>query len=189
MQKFQIAALTGIAALTVAGLALVVGQDTRMIEVDLPNGAIARIEYQGGLAPQVSVAPTLNLMPTGFTDLSANSAFAAFERIESDLHRQAELMMQDMDVSDVVPIGNASQLDLNSAAKLPAGTVHYSFVSTSTKNGTCTRSVEVTSDGTNASPKVVSHTSGSCDAIVGSGDHDTQTRASDTGHGRGATMT
>src|SRR3546814_14407058 len=47
---------------------------------------------------------------------------------------------------------------------LPAGTVSYRFVSTSTGNGTCSRSIQVTSLGADQQPKVVSSSSGDCGA-------------------------
>ena len=50
-------------------------------------------------------------------------------------------------------------------AKLPAGTVQYSFVSSSSGNGNCSRSVQLTSFGPDQPPKVVSQSSGDCAGV------------------------
>jgi len=63
------------------------------------------------------------------------------------------------------PIGPDGKIDQAALAKLPAGTVQYSFVSTSSGNGTCSRSVQMTSFGPNQQPKVVSQSSGDCAGV------------------------
>jgi hypothetical protein len=55
-------------------------------------------------------------------------------------------------------------LDRTAFGALPAGTVSYRFVSTSTGNGVCRRSIQVTSLGADRQPKVVSSSSGDCGA-------------------------
>jgi hypothetical protein len=54
------------------------------------------------------------------------------------------------------------KLDMTAFGKMPAGTMHYSFVSTSSGNGTCSRSVEMTSFGAGQQPKVIQTSSGDC---------------------------
>ena len=81
------------------------------------------------------------------------------------MHRQTEMMMQQVGAMQHVP--NAlGKIDLAGFGTLPAGTMSYSFSSTSTDNGTCSRSVQVTSLGSGQQPKVVSKTSGDCDGAA-----------------------
>jgi hypothetical protein len=49
---------------------------------------------------------------------------------------------------------------------MPAGGHSYSYISTMSGNGVCSRSVEITSQG-NGPPRVVSHSSGNCDPAIG----------------------
>jgi hypothetical protein len=49
----------------------------------------------------------------------------------------------------------------------PPGSQSYSFVSTMSGSGVCTRSVEITSMGNGAAPRVVSHSSGNCGSAEG----------------------
>jgi hypothetical protein len=63
------------------------------------------------------------------------------------------------------PAAPDGKIDYAAFGKLPTGTVHYSFVSMSSSNGgTCTRSTQITSQGPNLQPKMISQTSGDCGA-------------------------
>ena len=53
---------------------------------------------------------------------------------------------------------------------LPPGSENYSFISTMSGSGVCSQSVEITSQGNGAAPKIVRHSSGDCgDATPGRG--------------------
>ncbi|MEI4507410.1 hypothetical protein WBQ88_16800 [Sphingopyxis sp. CCNWLW253] len=85
-----------------------------------------------------------------------------FDRIAAAMHRQTEMMMQQVHTLQREP--NAlGMINLAGFGSLPAGTVSYSFSSTSTGDGPCSRSVQVTSLGAGQRPKVVTKSSGDCD--------------------------
>ena len=87
-----------------------------------------------------------------------------FDRIAAAMHGQTEMMMQ---AHALQHEPNAlGQINLARFGALPAGTMSYSFSSTSTGSGTCSRSVQVTSLGSGQQPKVVSKTSGDCDGAA-----------------------
>jgi hypothetical protein len=165
MRKVRTAVLTGIAALAVAGVGLAAGRDMHSMKVDLPDGSVAHIEYQGDVAPRVTFVPASHLMPVDFVGPFDSSAFAAFDRIAAEMDRQTEAMIHE--VSDPQPALSPGDGKLHLAAlgKLPPGTVHYRFVSTSDGSGTCDRSIEVTSYGSDQKPKVISSSSGDCKAV------------------------
>ena len=161
MRKIRTAVFAGIAALTAAGTAIAAAADTRVMNVDLPDGSVARIEYQGDVAPKVSMAPATKLVPIQWIGPFEASPFAMVDRIAAAMQRQSEMMMQQVHALQREP--NAfGEINLASFGKLPAGTTSYSFSSTSTGSGTCSRSVKVTSLGAGQQPKVVSKTSGDC---------------------------
>ncbi|WP_447932583.1 hypothetical protein [Sphingopyxis fribergensis] len=165
MRKIRTAVFAGIAALTAAGTAVAATADTRVMNVDLPDGSVARIEYQGDVAPKVTLAPAAKLIPVQWIDPFEADPFAMFNRIAAAMHRQTEMMMQQVGAMQHVP--NAlGEINLASFGKLPAGTMSYSFSSTSTGSGTCSRSVQVTSLGSGQQPEVVSKTSGDCDGAA-----------------------
>src|SRR5579863_5819649 len=56
----------------------------------------------------------------------------------------------------------SGQLTEAAFRNLPPGSQSYSFISTMSGNGVCTQSVEITSQGNGAAPRVVSHSSGNC---------------------------
>ena len=165
MRKIRTAVFAGIAALTAAGTAVAATADTRVMNVGLPDGSVARIEYHGDVAPKVTLAPAAKLVPVRWIDPFEAAPFAMFDRIAAAMHRQTEMMMQQVGAMQHVP--NAlGKIDLAGFGTLPAGTMSYSFSSTSTDNGTCSRSVQVTSLGSGQQPKVVSKTSGDCDGAA-----------------------
>ena len=165
MRKIRTAVFAGIAALTAAGTAAAATADTWVMNVDLPDGSVARIEYQGDVAPKVTLAPAAKLVPVWWIDPFEAAPFAMFDRIAAAMHRQTEMMMQQVHALQHEP--NAlGQINLARFGALPAGTMSYSFSSTSTDSGTCSRSVQVTSLGSGQQPKVVSKTSGDCDGAA-----------------------
>jgi hypothetical protein len=166
MRKIRMAVFAGIAALTAAGTAVAATADTRVMNVDLPDGSVARIEYQGDVAPKVTLAPSAKLVPVQWIDPFEADPFAMFDRIAAAMHRQTEIMMQQQ-VGAMQHVPNAlGEINLARFGALPAGTMSYSFSSTSTGSGTCSRSVQVTSLGSGQQPKVVSKTSGDCDGAA-----------------------
>lgn len=162
MRKYRTAVLTGIAALAITGAGLAAGRDIHMMKVNLPDGSVARIEYKGDVAPNISIAPAFPTTPVGFVAPFDASPFGLFDRIAAMMDRQTEAMIHEVGALPAAPLSADGKLDLAALGKLPPGTVHYRFVSTSNGSGTCDRSIEVTSLGAGEAPRVVSSSSGDC---------------------------
>lgn len=157
------AVLVGAAAIATAGTAIAAANDNRVMTVDLPDGSLARIDYQGDVAPKVTVQPAIRFVPVGFADPAVTAPFALLDRIAADMDRQVNAMVQQTRMLEAAAASGAT-LDWAALGNLPAGTVSYRFVSTRSGNGACRRSVQVTSLGADQQPKVVSSSSGDCDA-------------------------
>jgi len=163
MRKFHTAVLAGVAAVAAAGAALAASNDTHFLKVAMPDGLVARIAYRGDVPPTVTVAPAGSLAePVALFEPFDAAPFAMFDRIAAQLDSQAAGMMQEMASLSAQPLGPGGRIDFAAFGKLPASTVRYSFVSTSTDGPTCRRTVQVTSLGANQPPKVVSSNSGDC---------------------------
>jgi hypothetical protein len=157
-----------VAALTaVSGIAAAQSSRAHVMTVQLPGGGVAQIQYTGDVPPQVTVAdapavsrlpmnPVFAAMPSMF---GADSPFAMFDRISVEMDRQMESMLRR---AEMLSTQSPSQLTEAGMRNLPAGSQSYSFVSTLSGDGVCTRSVQITSSGNGAAPKVVSHSSGNC---------------------------
>lgn len=161
--------LAGIASLAIAGAAVagVVADKTHVLTVALPDGSVEHIHYTGNVAPKVVIAPVAAswdmLSPVSLFDGDFDaSPFVAFDRIAAAMDRQADDMMRRVALLAAQPAGVSTA----AARNLPAGAVSYSFVSTSSGNGTCNRSVQVTSFGADQQPKVVRQMSGDCSAMA-----------------------
>jgi len=163
MRKLRTAVLAGIATLGVAGTAMAASNDTHVMAVGLPDGSVARIEYQGAVAPKVRIdpsAPALRTVPVRLADPFDAAPFAMFDQIMADMDRQAAAMAAA--ALQPVPADRASRPDLAAFGNLPAGTISYRVVSTSDGNRVCSRSWQVTSQGPQQQPKLISTSSGDC---------------------------
>src|SRR3546814_11115005 len=78
------AVLAGAAAIATAGTAIAAANHNRVMTIDLPDGSLARIEYQGDVAPKVTVEPALRFAPGRFVDPALPATFALFARIDAD---------------------------------------------------------------------------------------------------------
>ena len=171
MRKKTIGLLAGIAGLALAGTAMATTppkhvQPEHVLNVALPDGTIQQIRYRGDTPPAVVFTPVHRAMlPVAFGDPFAMAPFAEFDRIAAAMDRQMDAMLRQASTLAAQPVGPDGKIDQATFAKLPAGTVQYSFVSSSSGNGTCSRSVQVTSFGPNQQPKVVSQSSGNCTGI------------------------
>ena len=161
MRKFRTAVLAGVAALCVAGTAVAASNDTHVMTVDLPDGSVARIEYQGDVAPKVKIDPLMRFAPARFADPFDAAPFAMFDRIFADMDRQAAAMMRQ--ARTLAPVDGDGKPDLAAFKTLPAGTVSYRFVSTSDGNRFCSRSWQWTSQASGQQPKLVTTSAGDCD--------------------------
>ncbi len=151
--------LAGAAIAGLAGLAFAAGPAVHPMTVQGLNGAVAQIRYTGDVAPKVTfVQGPVNPFAASFW--GASSPFAELDRIAALMDRQmAQVMyqarlMEQQSQSD--PLSQAVFQDM------PAGTASYSFVSTSSGNGYCMRTTQITASPNGGTPRVVSQTSGNC---------------------------
>jgi len=156
------AALAGLASLALAGTAAVAAPNAEPIKVmnlSLRDGSVARIQYRGE-PPRVVIAEAP--APRWFVPVSALAPFAAFDRIAAEMDWRMGEMMRLMTLAPPIALDGAQGLRLAADGALPEG--GYSFVSRSVTRGGCTRIVQMTRTGADAEPKVVTRTSGDCDA-------------------------
>lgn len=165
MRKYRTAALSGIAALAVAGVSLAAVRDTHTIKVDLPDGSAGRIEYSGDVTPKMTFAPVSHAGPVALVDGFGSTPFAALEHVAAEMDRQAAAMIHEAAQLQAMPALSHGKLEPAALGKLPPGTMHYEFVSTVSGSGGCTRSVKMTSYGSDRKPEIVSISSGDCKAL------------------------
>ncbi|WP_312312656.1 hypothetical protein [Sphingobium yanoikuyae] len=162
MRKIRTALLAGVAAVAAIGTALAASHDSHVMKVGLPDGTVAHIEYEGDVAPKVAVAPASSVAPIAWLDPFEPAPIALFDRIAADMDRQSDLMMRQVRALPLPAMAGDEKIDLTALRSLPAGTVSYSFVSTTNGGSTCSRSVQITSLGSAQQPKIVSKSSGDC---------------------------
>ena len=155
--KLPVVAFT--AAAVLAGTAVAASPKTHVMNVPLPDGSVARVEYVGDVAPKVTVAPPAlpdDLWPTGMVP-----SLRGFDRMFEQMDRE---MQQIESMARTPASGGASGLNVASYGSVPAGTRSVSVVSVSNGSGTCTRTTETISQGPGKAPKVTTNVSGDCGA-------------------------
>jgi hypothetical protein len=164
MRITQTLLIAGVAAAAIAGVATAAALNTHTLTVRLPGGGVERIIYTGNVAPRVEVAPMGAPVPVvwaaepGFDD----TAFAAMDQMSAQMDREMAAMFQQVDALESRAVASQRDLRSVSTADMPAGAQSFSFVSTMSGGGVCSRSVEITSTGHGQKPRVVSQTSGNC---------------------------
>jgi hypothetical protein len=161
MRTLPAIALAGIAA-ALAGTAIAASAKTHVMNVPLPDGSVARVEYVGDVAPRVTIAPA----PFESAWLpGAIPSFAGFDRMIEQMNRQTQDMMRQVQQIQTHP-GQAG-LNVAGYGNLPAGADSVSVVSVSNGRGTCTRTTQMVSQGAGKPPKVTSNVSGDCGSGTG----------------------
>lgn len=170
MRMLKTSLLAGVAAAAIglAGAASAQTGGVHVMTVQLPGGGVAQIQYTGNIAPRVSFgeapAPIAAFapMPAFF---GAGSPFATLDRISAEMDREAAAMFRQ--TAALAAEARSGQLTEAAMRDLPPGSRSYSYVSTMSGNGVCSESVEITSQGNGAPPRVVSHRSGNCAGVAG----------------------
>lgn len=162
MRRFRTLVLTGIAALAAVGVGLAAGRDVHVMKVSLPDGSVARIEYRGDLAPKIMIGSAPEAMPVGFAGSLDDSSLAPLNQLLAEMDRRTEALIHEAGALEALSPPDTGKLDLAALREMPAGTVHYQFVSMSEGGRTCDRAIEVTSYGSGAKPRIVSSSSGDC---------------------------
>ena len=161
MRTLPAIALAGIAA-ALAGTAIAASPKTHVMNVPLPDGSVARVEYAGDVAPRVTIAPA----PFESAWLpGAIPSFAGFDRMIEQMNRETQDMMRQVQQIQTHP-GQAG-LNVAEYGNLPAGADSVRVVSVSNGRGTCTRTTQMVSQGAGKPPKVTSNVSGDCGSGAG----------------------
>jgi len=131
--------------------------------IQLPGGGTETIRYTGDVAPKVSFVQTpFDIAWPAPIAFGFAPSFAALDRIAADMDRQMDTFWRQAQT-----MANWSAKDGLSHAALQSpepGSSAYSVVSESFGNNVCTRMTEITTPPNGGQPKVVSRTSGHCDA-------------------------
>lgn len=146
--------VAGLGAVTVTGAALAASGETHMLNVPLPDGSIAHVQYVGKVAPRVTVSQAPTTDPFG--------PFAVLDRSAFDMQRQMDAMMRQISAMASQPVPGASHLNVASFGNAPAGASSVTIVTTTNGNSTCTRRTDVQSQGAGKPPKVLSSQTGDC---------------------------
>ena len=150
------------AATALAGTAIAANRNSHMMNVPLPDGSVAHVQYVGDVPPKVTVDPA-PLAP-GFWTSGMLPSFASFDRMIQQMDRETQAMMRQ--VQHMPAAGGVPGLNVASYGNMPAGANSVSIVSVSNGGGTCTRRTEVVSQGVGKPPKVTTSVSGNCAASV-----------------------
>jgi hypothetical protein len=150
--------LAGGAAMLLAGTAAYAAEKIHTMNVSLPDGSVAQIEYTGDVAPRVAVQPA-QAVPVAYAD-----PFVELDRVAAYMEAQHQAMMQQFQALQeaAAKARTATPGQMTLVGNLPAGT-QFSYVSSTTDEHGCTQTVEYSSDGGSAQPKVTRTSAGSCD--------------------------
>lgn len=158
-------ALAGI-AVALAGAAYAADRNIHVINVNLPDGAVARVEYVGDVPPKVTIAPAP--FASDARQVTLAPGFAGFDQMMEQMDRQTAAMMSQVDRLAHQPIA-APGLNVVSFGSLPPGANSVTIETVSNGGRTCTRRTEVVSQGPGKAPKVISNASGDCSSTNGPG--------------------
>lgn len=159
MRTATTALLAGAAIVGLTGLALAAGPAIHEMTVQGAGGAVAHVRYTGSAAPNVTFVQG-PADPFVVSVWRAPSPFAELDRITALMDRQMVQMMYQARMLQQQSLG--SPLNQAALTDMPAGSASYSFVSTTSGNGFCMRTTQVTSSPNGGKPKIVSQTSGNC---------------------------
>jgi len=151
--------LAGVAA-AVAGTAFAATARTHVMDVPLPDGAVAHVEYVGDVAPKVSVEPAATSSDDTFAGLIPS--FTSFHRMIDQMNSETQAMLKQ--TQGMMQQGKLPDLNVASFGNQPAGTSSVSVVSYSNGAGSCTKTTAVVSQGAGKPPKVTTNVSGNCGA-------------------------
>ncbi|HEY7006583.1 MAG TPA: hypothetical protein VH392_08885 [Sphingomicrobium sp.] len=151
----------GVAAAALAGAAVAAAPKTHKMDVPLPDGSVAHIEYVGDVAPKVTVAPRPMADAAGAWAMPFPS-FAGFDKMFEQMQRQSQEMIRRAQEMQRQHPGTAPYVASYGSA--PAAGTSTTIVSVSNNGQTCTRTTEVVSQGAGKPPKVTTNVSGQCGA-------------------------
>lgn len=154
MRKALSLAAVGLGAAMLAGAAIAAARDAHTLNVPLPDGSVAQVEYVGSVPPRVTLSPA----PVA----QVWQPFGVLDRSSLDIERQLDAMMRQISSMARAPMASGTGLNVAAYGNAPAGSSSITIVTTSNGTKTCTRRTEVQSQGQGKAPKVVSSLSGDC---------------------------
>jgi len=154
MRTIAALALGGIAAMAVAGTGIAAGSKTHVMNVALPDGSVARVEYVGDVAPKVTVEPRQLAGTERTWTPTAMPSFAGFDQMMARMNQQIQQMARQ-------PMASPG-MNVAAYGNMPSGANSTSVVSYSNGRSVCTRTTEVVSQGAGKPPKVTLNVSGNC---------------------------
>ena len=162
MRKLPAIAFAGLAATALAGTAVAASRNSHVMNVPLPDGSLARIEYVGDVAPKVRIAPVA--APVGEWAAIPFPSFAGFDRMIADMDRETDAMIRQAQQMARQPAGVPGAPIVASFGNAPSGMTSTTIVSVSNGSSTCTRTTQEVSQGAGKPPKVTSSVSWNCGA-------------------------
>jgi hypothetical protein len=163
VRKLPVLAVGGMAAALIGGTAIAAAQKTHRMEVALPDGSIAQIDYVGDVAPKVSVAPA-RVPEAAAAWAMPFPSFAGFDRMIEQMQRQSQEMVRQAQQVAQQPAG-APGVNVAAYGNLPAGQSSTTVVSYSNGGTSCTRTTQVVAQGPGKPPKVTTNVTGDCALI------------------------
>jgi hypothetical protein len=168
MRKTGKAVLALLSTVALAGTAVAAGAKEKFqnLMVALPDGSVQHIRYTGNVEPQIVFLPAAAAIePVAMFD-DFDARFAALDRMVAEMNQQSEAMLRQAAMLQAQAAKGNAGLNQAVIANMPAGSVSYTFFSSSNGNGFCSQSLQVTSLGANQKPKVVSQSSGDCSKVM-----------------------
>jgi hypothetical protein len=154
--------LAAVCAAGLAGTAAAAPRNTHVVNVALPDGSVAHVEYVGDVAPSVIVVPASPVAWSGFA-VPTDLPMAGFDDMFARMDREMAATMREIDQLARQPLAVGGQgVNLAAYGSVPAGTSSYSVVTVSENGRQCSRSTQVIGQGAGKAPKVVSKLSGDC---------------------------
>lgn len=160
MRKSRAILLAGLAAVAVSGAALASGSDSHRMNVQLPDGSVAHIVYQGNIAPEVTI-DLAEPLRAGFGLPVTGAPFGMLDRMITAMDRQADAIAR-----GIPAVAGPAGASVASYDNLPAGSSSYTMISTSNGRTSCTRTTQVVADAPGKPPRVSSSLSGDCSAVA-----------------------
>jgi hypothetical protein len=166
MRKISAILLVGAAVLSLGAFVLPAaskGPAIHEMTVQLPGGGTETIRYTGDVAPKVSIVrASLAVVWPAPIELGWEPSFGAFDRIAAEMNRQMDALLRQ--ARTVAPWSATNDLSQAALNDLGAGGSAYTVVSETFGNSVCTRMTQITTPPNGGKPKVVSQTSGNCNA-------------------------
>lgn len=163
MRIVRTAIIAGLAAAALAGAAVAAHDEGKMMLVALPDGTVQHIRYAGDDASRVALVPVHSPATLIEAAFGSASPFAEMERISAAMDAQAAAMMrQAAALHAQAPAADGRGVVLANAAGQPVGVMHYSYVSSTVSADGCTRTVRISSNGSEQQPRVIRTSAGDC---------------------------